>query len=167
MGIDNTILGLTSEFRYTYKGPIDADATAPLSGNYTGYFFYKTNVPRRIYEKDMTLDFTVVDEKFQMVGKGTNEFGDFTLVGLFDPSSKDLTCTKEYQASFQTKKKAKKVAAKPKSKPKPKPKTSNENEKEENTNDDLSSCMTILQHLMVCFINFRFDCRNMKKLVLS
>lgn len=143
MGIDDTILGLTSEFRYTFKGSIESDASPPLSGAYTGYFFYKTNVPRRVYEKDLTLEFTPLEGRFQMFGKGQNEFGYYILNGIFDPGTKDLTCTKEYQPVPQNKKKVKKTA-KP-SKPKPKQVTV----KEEKSTDEMTSCLAILQHLIV------------------
>lgn len=142
MGVDNTILGLTSEFRYTFKGVIESESDPPISGNYTGYFFYKTNVPRRIYEKDLVMDFSPFEGKFQMVGRGTNEFGKYTLVGIFDPETKDLTCTKEYQ-SQQTKKKVKRVI------PKPKPKVKPVVVKEEKV---IQHCLTLLQHLMVCMV---------------
>ena len=163
MGIDDTILGLTSDFRYTFKGPIDSNNTDPLSGNYTGYFFYKTNVPRRIYERDLIMDFTPLEGKFQMVGKGSNEFGTFTLMGMYDPVTKDLTCTKEYQSPAVVKKKSVSKAKQSSDvKPKPKPKSKSKSKmgidsiavKEESAGDVIRSCLTILQHLMVLLLLF-------------
>lgn len=96
MGVDNTILGQTSEFKYSLKTLDPDNETFPVSGVYSGYFFYKTNIPRRVYERDLLLDFTPFEQRYQVVGKGTNEFGEFTIMGVFDPATKDLTCIKEW-----------------------------------------------------------------------
>ena len=94
MGIDNTILSAPSEFRYTMKTS-SMETTVPQSGKYSGYFLYKTDIPKRVYERDLSLDFSPFGTKFQLVGNGTNEYGSFSLIGVFDPTSKDLTCVKE------------------------------------------------------------------------
>ena len=51
--------------------------------------FYQGNA------KAFVSDFVKEDNVYNVSGKGTNEFGDFLLFGVYSPSSKDLTCTKE------------------------------------------------------------------------
>ena len=165
MGVDNTILGQTSEFKYTMKARDPENESFPASGVYSGYFFYKTNVPRRVYERDLLLDFTPFEGRFQVVGKGTNEFGSFTVVGMFDPSTKDLTCVKEYSYSFglslrykpkqPAKRKTKKQPAKTSVKKEPAAKPSDNTAKTAGPNEgaqsgnELQSCDMILQKLIV------------------
>lgn len=161
MGVDNTILGQTSEFKYTMKALDPENESFPASGVYSGYFFYKTNVPRRVYERDLLLDFTPFGERFQVVGKGTNEFGTFTVMGVFDPSTKDLTCIKEhsrrlglisrYKPKQPAKRKPKRQPAKPRVKKEPATTVPARPARpgESTGGDDLQSCGILLQKLMV------------------
>ena len=152
MGVDNTILGQTSEFKYTMKALDPENESFPASGVYSGYFFYKTNVPRRVYERDLLLDFTPFGERFQVVGKGTNEFGAFTVMGVFDPSTKDLTCIKEHSCRLGLISRYKpKQPAKPRVKKEPATTVPARPARhgESTGGDDLQSCDILLQKLMV------------------
>ena len=50
---------------------------------------------KRVYERNLSLVFAKDGKVFKVSGKGANEFGEFTLKGVYDPATKDLTCIKE------------------------------------------------------------------------
>ena len=95
MGYDKTLLGTTCDFHYTLKSGIQTSGVDPVSGDYTGYFVIKTDMQKRVYERNLSLVFAKEDRVFNVSGKGANEFGEFTLKGVYDPATKDMTCTKE------------------------------------------------------------------------
>lgn len=95
MGCDGSILGSTCDFQYSIKLSKQEDSTEPVSGLYSGYFVVKTDIQKRVYERNLSLNFVKDGDVYNVSGKGTNEFGDFLLFGVYSPSSKDLTCTKE------------------------------------------------------------------------
>lgn len=95
MGYDKTLLGTTCDFHYTLKPGVQISGVDPVSGDYTGYFVVKTDMQKRVYERNLSLVFAKDGKVFKVSGKGTNEFGEFTLKGVYDPATKDLTCIKE------------------------------------------------------------------------
>lgn len=95
MGCDGSILGSTCDFQYSTRLSTTEDSIEPVSGVYTGYFVVKTDIQKRVYERNLTLNFVRDGDTYSVSGQGTNEFGDFLLFGVYSPSSKDLTCTKE------------------------------------------------------------------------
>ena len=95
MGSGVSIFGMTSEFRYSAPIPRESDKSQPYSGFYNGYFVFKAEIPKRVYERNVKLEFTAMEGQYQVIGVGTNEFGSFTLVGTYNPETKELTCTKE------------------------------------------------------------------------
>ena len=95
MGCDGSILGSTCDFQYSIKLSKQEDSIEPVSGLYSGYFVVKTDIQKRVYERNLSINFVKEGDVYKVSGKGTNEFGDFLLFGVYSPSSKDLTCTKE------------------------------------------------------------------------
>lgn len=95
MGCDGSILGSTCDFQYSLKLVKPENSTEPVSGLYSGYFVLKTDIQKRVYERNVSLNFVKDDNVYNVSGQGTNEIGDFLLFGVYNPSTKDLTCTKE------------------------------------------------------------------------
>lgn len=97
MGYNDSIFGMTSEFRYSAHIPKDADPTQPWTGDYNGYFVLKGEITKRVHERNVHFDFLPIEQGFQIVGRGSNEFGQFTLVGTLNSTTKEMTCVKEYE----------------------------------------------------------------------
>lgn len=81
--------------RYSAPIPPESDKSQPYSGYYNGYFGFKAEIPKRVYERNVKLEFTALEGRYQVIGVGTNEFGSFTLLGTYNPETKELNCTKE------------------------------------------------------------------------
>jgi len=89
---------ITSYFEYTSRDPAEAVST-PAGGLYDGYFMLKRGpgVPEtKFEEKGLTFAYTDVDGTVRVAGKGKNVFGEFKLVGTFNPTTFELQVTKEY-----------------------------------------------------------------------
>lgn len=97
MSIDGKISGDTSEFSYQIPCK-DATESAliPISGIYQGYFWMKYKPPQKIVEPKMQLSFTKSDGKFTVSGTGSNRLGVYSLRGIYDPVTQELSCYKEY-----------------------------------------------------------------------
>ena len=95
MGFNNNIFGITSEFRYSAHIPKDVDPSQPWTGSYSGYFVLKGEITKRVYERNVHFDFSPIEQGYQVIGRGTNEFGVFTLLGTLNMETREMTCTKE------------------------------------------------------------------------
>jgi hypothetical protein len=105
--------GDKAKFKYTYAGSKDVNAacdaggkvTNPLSGKYSGYFCLNnadpSKPPTKIKETGIQLKFTPKAQggTFEVSGKGSNKFGDFSLSGVFEPASARLAIIKAYLVS--------------------------------------------------------------------
>lgn len=159
MGYGTSISGTTSDFRYSAPIPPESDKSQPYSGFYNGYFVFRAEIPKRIHERNVKLEFTVMEKGYQVIGVGTNEFGSFTLLGSYNPETKELSCIKEWgcerrmtsryePVTSPSKKRVKKLPP-VKSKSAKKPASPKPQVKKEPKESNLQQCLTILTHLMV------------------
>lgn len=68
---------------------------SPILATIMDTFGFKAEIPKRVYERNVKLEFTALEGRYQVIGVGTNEFGSFTLLGTYNPETKELNCTKE------------------------------------------------------------------------
>ena len=64
MGSGDSIFGTTSEFRYSAPIPPESDKSQPYSGYYNGYFGFKAEIPKRVYERNVKLEFTALEGRY-------------------------------------------------------------------------------------------------------
>mmetsp|Transcript_13383 Transcript_13383/g.24779 ORF Transcript_13383/g.24779 Transcript_13383/m.24779 type:complete len:324 (-) Transcript_13383:2074-3045(-) len=94
--------GERSKFKYFYAGSLgDLNPSSPPSGKYNGFFTVKNEggaPPTKVTEKGIALKFGSEDDKgfLSVTGHGKNAFGDFTLSGMFHPSSGKMSLVKTY-----------------------------------------------------------------------
>ena len=95
MGIDGTIRGGNSDFRFVMKLPEDSQShEGPQDGVYNGYFWMRTNPPQRISENNVQLSFIQDGEKYIVKGEGQNRLGPFDLIGTYDTKTSKMLCEK-------------------------------------------------------------------------
>mmetsp|Transcript_25408 Transcript_25408/g.82171 ORF Transcript_25408/g.82171 Transcript_25408/m.82171 type:complete len:215 (+) Transcript_25408:325-969(+) len=88
--------------KFKYGGPADVSESAldaPPSGTWNGYFMNPTESDVvKIREKGVRLSFEATDDPdlFVVAGNGANDYGDFTVKGLYSAAKRQLDCTKTY-----------------------------------------------------------------------
>lgn len=96
MSINGKISGDTSEFSYHIPCTASDVSLIPISGVYQGFFWMKYKPPQKIVETKVQLMFTKGDHEVTVTGSGTNRLGSYSLHGVYNPETQELSCTKEY-----------------------------------------------------------------------
>ena len=97
MSINGKINGDTSDFSYQIPCTTsESNSLEPISGIYQGYFWMKYKPPQKIVDPKMNITFTENNGKYIVTGSGSNRLGSFDLHGSYDPTTQELTCTKEF-----------------------------------------------------------------------
>lgn len=90
--------GKTKKFKYGGPTADDSALASPPAGAWNGYFFNPgDDGDVKVKEKGIKLAFKAGGgDTLAVSGGGENEFGEFSLRGSYDPSSRSLECRKAY-----------------------------------------------------------------------